>query len=275
MDLKNRVALVTGGRRGIGRAIVQRLAAAGASIVIAAQTLEDEGIEDALALARDAGARADVMAFNLADPVERIGAIARAAEYFGPIDILVNNAALNNFAPPSIMDQPFRHMMFEIIVHGPIDLIQQCLPAMRERGFGRILNISSATAKAPPIPYAIPAYLVHGCVVYGGAKAAMDRYTTGLAAELAGTNIRVNAVMPTNSCMTHVVTPESLEILRVHPDWVEGVEMMAEAAMLLICSPLTGRVMPSRDVLQMMEAPLHALDGKTVIGDASTLPDLG
>jgi NAD(P)-dependent dehydrogenase (short-subunit alcohol dehydrogenase family) len=146
---------------------------------------------------------------------------------------------------------------------------------MKERGFGRILNISSATVKHPPVPYSIPDYLVHGNTIYACAKAAMDRYTVGLAAELRGTNICVNAIMPTNVCLTEIVPASGIPVLRAHPTWMEGVEMMAEAAMLLIRTPFTGRVMPSRDVLQMLDAPLHALDGKTVIGDANTIPSLG
>jgi 3-oxoacyl-[acyl-carrier protein] reductase len=275
MNLQGRVALVTGGRLGIGRAIAQRLAAAGASVVVAAQTMKDEGLEDAIATLRATGAKAEPLAFNLADEGERAGLIAKAAQYFGPIDILVNNATVNNFEPPSVMGLAYRHMLFEVIVHGPTDLIQQCLPQMKERGYGRILNISSATVSHPPLPYSYPEYLVHGNTVYASGKAAMDRYTIGLAAELRGTNVHVNSVMPTNVCLTHIVPAGAADAIRAHPEWFEAVEMMAEAAMLLVCSPLTGRVMPSRDVLQMMEAPLHALDGTTVIGDANSLPTFG
>ena len=275
MNLKGRAALVTGGRRGIGGAIAQRLAAAGASVVITAETMKDEGLAEMLAMLRGRGAKAEAIAFNLADPEARQGAIAKAEAFFGPIDILINNAATNNYKPPSAMDLAFRTLIFEVNVHGPMDLIQQCLPKMKERRYGRILGISSATVRQAPVPYPGPAQYVHGVALYGASKAAMDRFTIGLAAELHGTGITVNAIMPTSVCVTGANSPAALDALRRHPEWGEGVEMMAEAGMLLIGSPLTGRIMPSRDVLQMMQAPLHALDGATVIGDANTIPNLG
>lgn len=275
MNLEGRAALVTGGRRGIGGAIAERLAAAGAAVVLAAQSMQDEGLSDKVAALRSKGARADAIAFDLAYPEARIGAIEKAEAFFGPIDILVNNAATNNYAPPSLMDLAYRKHLFEVNVHGPMDLSQQCLPGMKARRYGRILNLSSATIKQTPVPYPGPAHFTHGIAVYGASKAALDRFTLGLASELNGTGIRVNAVMPTSVCVTGANSPSALDALRRHPEWGEGVEMMAEAAMLLICGPLTGRVMKSRDVLLMMQAPLHALDGKTIIGDAHSLPDLG
>ena len=270
--LSGHVALVTGGRRGIGAAIAKRLAAAGVSVVLAAQTAEDDGLQQTMDAITAAGGRVASTIFDLADGEARAGAVERAAEAFGPIDILVNNAATNNYAPPSAMDLAFRRLMFEVNTHGPIDLVQQTLPHMKAQGWGRIINITSASREQAELPYS-PS---HGAiVVYGASKLALERFTTGLAAELSGTGITTNSYYPTAVCVTGANSEAALTALRKNPQIAESVEMMAEAAMLLMQSGMTGLALPSREVLFLMQSPLHALDGTTVIGDANTLADLG
>ncbi|MDX2275331.1 MAG: SDR family oxidoreductase [Hyphomonadaceae bacterium] len=273
-DLTGRRALVTGGRRGIGAAIATRLAAQGASVIIAADGENAEGVDALLDQIKSAGGQASAVFFDLAAPAHRRDAVAKAGEAFGPIDILVNNAAANNYEPPSSMGAEFRRLMFEVNVHGPVDLMQQALPHMRAQRWGRIINISSASTAQPPLPYPGAAHHTHGVAVYGASKAALDRFTIGLAAELNGSGVHVNALMPSNVCVTSANSEAARAALRAHPDWAEGVEMMAEAAFLLIAAPLSGLVMKSRDVLLMMQQPLHGLDGRSVIGDAHTIPDL-
>lgn len=270
--LDGHIALVTGARRGIGRAIAQRLAVHGAKVVIASRTTKDEGVEETLALIRDAGGQAAVEPLELSSPEARAGFIARAAAHFGPIDILVNNAATNNHQKPSVMDNDYRHKLFEVNFHAAADLIQQALPAMRERGYGRIVNITSAGATTAEIPYSGVSEVIQGLVMYGASKAALDRYTVGLATELHGTGIHANALLPCAVVVTGGSSPGAIAHLRKDPSAAEGPEMMAEAAFLLVAAPLTGLVIKSRQVLEMLQQPLHALDGKTVIGDALTIP---
>lgn len=272
--LQGHVALVTGGRRGIGGATAERLAAAGAAVVIAAERLDEDGVALRLERIAAAGGRAHAIAFDLADPAARADAVARASEPFGPVDILMNNAAANNYAPPSAMDLAFRRRMFEINVHGPIDLIQQALPHMKAQGWGRVVNISSATARPAEIPYPGDPAHVHGTAVYGASKLALERFTLGLAAELHGTGVTVNATFPTSVCVTEANSPVALAALARHPEWGEASEMMAEAAMLLIVNRLTGVVTPSRELLYLLQAPLRGRDGAAVIGDAHSLADL-
>jgi 3-oxoacyl-[acyl-carrier protein] reductase len=272
---KGRVALITGGRRGIGRGIARRLAAQGASIVISVLSRTEDRIEETVEMFAKNGHTLAVLECDLSDPAARVGMVARAAAFFGPVDILVNNAAANPRAAPSEMSYEQRRMMFEVNLHGPIELTQQCLPGMRERGWGRILNILSRSIDQPPIPYSGPAKFINDIVVYGASKAALERYTEGLAAELAGSGILANAVYPHQVCVTEENSEMARAALRAHPELAEGVEMMAEAAMLLIAGPLTGMSMSSRQTLYNFQQPLYALDGATVIGDANTIPELG
>jgi NAD(P)-dependent dehydrogenase (short-subunit alcohol dehydrogenase family) len=272
--LEGRVALVTGASRGIGRAIALRLAAHGVALAVTASARSREGLRETCALIERAGGRAVLLVTDLAEEQARAGLVAQAAAQLGPVDIVVNNAAtITAYAPPGKIDLPARRGMFEVNFQAPVDLIQQALPGMRTRGWGRILNISSEMAQQPPIPYPGPAKFVHALTLYGASKAALDRYTLGLAAELQGSGVQANALAPYKIARSESAEAVARQAALAHPDWVEPVEMMAEAAYLLIAGTLSGLVVKSREVLQMMQAPLHALDGWTVIGDATTLAD--
>jgi len=273
-DLKGRVVLVTGASRGIGRAMARRLAAHGAMVAVSASARSLEGLRETCVLIEQGGGRAAYFIADLADEQARAGLVAQAAAQLGPVDILVNNAAtITAYAPPGKIDLAARRGMFEVNFQAPVDLIQQALPGMRARNWGRVLNISSETVNQPPIPYPGPARFVHALALYGASKAALDRYTLGLAAELHGSGIHVNALAPYKIARSESAEAVARQAAAAHPDWVEPVEMMAEAAYLLIAGSLTGLVVKSREVLQQAQAPLHALDGRTVIGDATTLVD--
>jgi NAD(P)-dependent dehydrogenase (short-subunit alcohol dehydrogenase family) len=270
--LAGHTALVTGASRGIGRAIAQRLAAHGAAVVVTASPRSEPGLRETCARIEKAGGRAAWLAADLADAGAREPLVSRAAECFGPIDILVNNAAaISAYAPPSRIDRAARAAMFEVNLQAPIDLIQQVLPAMRERRWGRILNLSSEMARQPPIPYPGPAKMIHALALYGCAKAALERYTLALAAELHDSGVHVNAVMPYKIAHTDGAAQVAQAMASTHPDWIEPVEMMAEASYRLIAGDSSGWIAVSREVLQRAQAKLHALDGVTVLGDALTL----
>lgn len=271
-ELKGRVALVTGASRGIGRAIARRLAAHGVLVAVSSSPRSLEGLEETCALIRQAGGVAVALPADLASESQRAGLVAEAAAQLGPVGILVNNAAaITAYAPPGKIDLAARRGMFEVNFQAPVDLIQQALPAMRSGSWGRILNITSEMAAQPPIPYPGPAKLVHGLALYGASKAALDRYTLGLAAELHGSGILANALAPYKIARSESAEAVARQAALAHPDWVEPLEMMAEAAWLLLSGSLSGLVVKSRDVLRLLQAPLHALDGVSVIGDATTL----
>jgi 3-oxoacyl-[acyl-carrier protein] reductase len=271
-NLVGHVALVTGGRRGIGAAIARRLAAEGVAVVIGSLADDDEGLAETLDVIREAGGSAAPLAFDIGDGAGRADAIARAGALFGPVDILINNAATNNNMGPSAMDPAYRRTLFEVNVHGPVDLIQQSLPHMKAQGWGRIVNVTSGAMRPPKPPYDPYQPMT---AIYGASKLALERVTTGLAVELHGTGVTANSYYPAALAYTGNHTEVGLAAMRRSPEAVESVEMMAEAAFLLIANQLTGLAVASRDILFMLQAPLHAADGKTVIGDANTLANFG
>ena len=275
-DLSGHVALVTGGRRGIGRAIARRLGACGARVVISGEKRSDEGVEETLASFGQAGIPVAFVTCDLADEGSRSELVRRASEPFGPVDILVNNAAVGGHGTaPSDISLALRRAIFEVNLQAPIDLTQQALPAMRGRGYGRILNLLSETMREPPIPHSSPPEVVRSLVVYGASKIALERYGFGLAAELFGTGVHVNGLYPHRVCVTEQNSPRALEALRRDPSQAESLEVMAEAAFLLVAGSYTGLSVTSRQLLHSADQPVRSLDGKTVIGDARSVPDLG
>lgn len=276
--LSGKTALVTGASRGIGRAIASRFAAEGAAVVVVASRLGQHGklpgtLQDAVAEIEAAGGRAAAIACDLADPGARSDLLARAAQCFGAIDILVNNAAAAVMKLPSQVNHEERSWMYEINLNAPIDLAQQALPAMRKIGGGWILNISSASASQPPLPYRDSPLAAHVIAAYGATKAALDRYTQGLAHEVSVDGVFVNALAPTSIVLTQGADYVR-DIARKNPDMAEPVEMMAEAALELCSQRHVGAVVLSRDLLHSRARSVRSLDGKTELGDAFLLADI-
>ncbi|MBY8966855.1 SDR family oxidoreductase [Algiphilus sp. NNCM1] len=270
-DLMGRVALVTGASRGIGRAIALRLAAHGAAIVATSSGRSAEALEAVCSEVRDGGGQAAALTADLSDAGARAEVVSQAVAAFGTVDILVNNAAaIPAFLPPSTMPLAMRQSLFAVNLDAPLDLIQQALPTMRERGWGRILNISSDTVRQPPVPYAGKAEMVHALAVYGASKAALERVTEGLAAELHDSGVCVNALAPSRIVHTESAEGVARQMARTRPEWVEPVETMAEAAYQLIARGCTGAVISSRELLYRWQLPVLGLDGRSVMGDCMT-----
>ena len=267
-----RVAFVTGASRGIGRAMATRLAAEGASVVLGASRLGAHGkltgtLEEAVSEIQAAGGKAAAVAADLSDAAARADLVERAREAFGPVDILVNNAAGATMKLPSQATSAERSFMYELNLNAPIDLAQQALPDMKARGGGWILNITSASAVQPALPYRDSKLSALVIGPYGATKAALDRYTVALAHELAEHEIFVNAMAPVAIVLTQGADYVR-EIARKNPDMAEPVEMMAEAALELCTGRHVGRVVYSRDLLHAVGRAVHSLDGKRVLGDA-------
>jgi NAD(P)-dependent dehydrogenase (short-subunit alcohol dehydrogenase family) len=278
---EGRAALVTGSSRGIGAAIAQRLAAEGAAVVVTASQLGPKpsytgSLEQTVARIEENGGRAVALACDLSDGDARADLVARASEAIGaPIDIVVNNAAAASFANASNSDLSSRRWTFEVNFHAPMDLIQQALPSMRKRKAGWILNISSATASQPAIPYVGPRAMIDALTIYGASKAALERATTGLACELSGSGIRVNALSPTAMVLTQDAAAFAGALAATHPEQVESMETMVEAAFALCHRSLSGLTILSRDLLHMLQQPVHSLDGGQVLSDAFAVEGRG
>ncbi len=271
-QLKGRTALITGASRGIGRAIATRFAAEGAAVVLCASRLGAHGklegtLENTVSDIMVAGGRAAAEVADLADPSARADLVARAEAHFGPLDILVNNAAGARMALPSRLSNTDRNWMYEINLNAPVDLAQQVLPGMCERGCGWILNISTVSVIQPQPPYAdsrVAAQVIGG---YGATKAALNRYTEALAHEYSDSGVRINVLAPEAIVLTNVGA-EVEAIAARRPDLVEPLETMAEAALSLCTGPYLGQVAYSRRWLHSVGRAVMSLDGKTRLGDA-------
>ena len=274
-----RIAFITGASRGIGKAIARRLASEGAAVVINSPVMgEEEGLpgtlESAVEDIQAMGGKAAAIACDLSEPKARAGLIERASEFFGPIDILVNNAAAGIMKLTSEINSDELRFMFELNVSAPLDLAQQCLPHMKEQGAGWILNIGSGSNVQAELPYpnALPKEGSWTVTAYGSSKAALDRITTGLAHEVQEHDIFVNCMRP-----TAIVLTEGADfvryIARANPNMLEPVEMIAEGALELCTGRHVGRVIASREIVHYVGGKVHSLDGKVVLGDAFLLGD--
>lgn len=184
-DFGGRVVVVTGASRGIGAAIASAFAAAKARLVLAGRKME--GLEAVANLIRDNGGEALPVACHTGRAADVQALIEKAREAFGGVDVLVNNAATSpHFGPLLAAEESHWDKTFEVNVKGYVHLIRACVPLMRERGGGSIVNVASVAGLVPHT----------GLGVYGVSKAAVLMLTRTLGMELARENIRVNAIAP-------------------------------------------------------------------------------
>jgi NAD(P)-dependent dehydrogenase (short-subunit alcohol dehydrogenase family) len=175
----------------------------------------------------------------------------------GPVDILVNNAAAAFYLPTAEIPLKRRRLMFELNVEVPIDLAQAVLPGMRARRRGWIVNISSATSKhlkGPPFDPGLK--LQTTSTMYGASKAALERFTSGLAAEVYGDGIAVNSLAPVAAVRTPGAEVWVGDLMNEHPEIVEPMDVFVDATLALCtCDPatLTGRICYSRPLLDELD----------------------
>lgn len=266
-NLAGRVAVVTGASRGIGSAIARRLAMEGAKVIASARTVEPADhplpgtITHTVEQIRSAGGDAHAIRCDLALPEDRERLIKESTEYYGPVDILVNNAAVTYFIPVTEFPEKRYRLMMEVQVRAPFELSAMVVPGMVSAGRGHIIYISSGAAIHPEKPYT-PATRGGG-TVYGMAKAAMERFSTGMAAELSDQNIAVNAISPglvaTPGTELHGLINENNKAMQ------SPIEAIAEAVRFIASSEphdITGRVDQIRPFMKEF-----ALDPVELIGD--------
>jgi NAD(P)-dependent dehydrogenase (short-subunit alcohol dehydrogenase family) len=261
-----RRAIVTGASRGIGAAIAQRLAAEGADVAITARTRDRHptlpgSLEETARRLEPFGGKVALVVADLADGEDRARIVPEAeAALGGPIDILVNNAAAAIYQPLAGYPLRRRRLIFEVNVHGPLDLAQAVLPSMVERGEGWIVNLSSGSARPTEGPPFVGGFMGSTLGVYGASKAALNRLTNALALELYGTGVRVNTVEPRAAVLSEGA--DALVGEQLDPDQIESMEEMVEATVALCdCEPdRTGRVHVSLDLITELGIEVLGLD---------------
>lgn len=254
--LAGRRVVVTGASRGIGAGIAERLGAEGAAVALVARTLDSHrtlagSLNETAERCRAVGAKVTIIIADLTNDEDRSRVVPEAvASLGGPIDVLVNNAAGAIFAALDEYPLKRRRLMIEINLHCPVDLAQAVIPAMRERGEGWIINLSSASSAHPDgPPYDLGGVrAVHG--YYAATKAMLNRITTAMAAELHDSGIRVNTIEPRAAVLSEGADEVVGGMLRA--DQIESMEAMCEAVLWLCdCGPdHTGRIESSLDLLE-------------------------
>lgn len=269
-ELDGRVALVTGASRGIGAAIAHRFACEGAVVAVAARSLDHAAqgtlpgtLRETVAGIEAAGGRAVPFQVDLNSSESRAALIDRVVADLGPIDVLVNNAATAAFTPFTDITEKRLRLVTTLNYFAPFDLCQRVIPAMRERGGGWILNISSLAGEIPATAPPDSTYHMQG-TAYGSSKAALNRLSEALATEFYADSIVVNALLPAKAVMTEGVKASIPQDLVEVEGVLEPIESMAEAALALCTGDrdgLNGGVHKSSTLLEQLGRPVRALDG--------------
>ena len=181
--LAGRTALVTGASRGVGRLVAEALAKEGARVLLHARS--EAACAETLALVQKAGGSAQVIAAELAEPPQ-VEALADRVLALGGVDILYNNAAVMHPWRERVEQnsQADWEWSFQVNVFALVRLCAKLVPGMRERHWGRVVNVTSGIDKTPQL------------AAYGASKWAVDKFTDDLAAELEGTGVIVSRLDP-------------------------------------------------------------------------------
>jgi 3-oxoacyl-[acyl-carrier protein] reductase len=185
LGLKGKVALVAAASRGLGRAVAEELAAEGASLVICSRSAETID-QTANEIAQATGAEVHALAADVSKPAEVAHLVRAGSERFGRIDILVTNSG----GPPAGTFESFSQQDWEaatrLLLFSAVELARNVLPGMKERRWGRILNVTSIAVKQP----------VENLMLSNSLRAAVTGFARTLANEVATFGITVNNIMP-------------------------------------------------------------------------------
>lgn len=182
--LENKVAIVTGASKGIGASIAKHFAAAGAKVVVD-YAFSKEAADKVVKAITDNGGTAIAVQADVSKEADVTRLFEETVKSFGSLDILVNNAVAQGYAPIEKISADAFYQSYSVNVLGPIFTIQAALELFGDRG-GNIINISSGASKYP----------LPGASLYSSTKAALDAFTIALSKELGAKNIRVNSILP-------------------------------------------------------------------------------
>jgi len=182
--LENKVAIVTGASKGIGASIAKHFAAEGAKVVVNYASSK-EGADKVVKAIIDNGGLAIAVQADVSNEADVVRLFEETQKAFGGLDVLVNNAVSQGYAPIEQISVEAFHQSFNVNVLGSILTIQAALKLFGDKG-GNIINISSGASKYP-LPNAS---------LYSATKAALDAFTIALSKELGAKNVRINSILP-------------------------------------------------------------------------------
>lgn len=247
-DLTGRVAIVTGGSRGIGLSIAHGFAAQGAKVVVASR--KADACDLAVAEIAEAGGEALAVTTHMGDLNSVNNLVDATLERYGQVDILVNNAANPLGVPMTDITPEMWEKSFTVNLRGPFFLFQRCLPSLLKSDHASVINVIS-----------VGAYIPGGNTsMYSAAKAGLLSYTRSMAGEYSPHGVRVNAIAPgtVDTTMTRNTGPEAMGRMAVlshigrigHPDELVGAALLlaSDAGSYITgqCIIVDGGFIPSR-----------------------------
>jgi len=245
-DMSGRVAIVTGGTRGIGRAVAEGLVCAGASVVVASR--KADACAETEAHLRSLGGEAMGVPAHVGEIADLRALVARTVDRFGRVDVVVNNAANALTQPLGRFTTEAWQKSFDVNLRGPVFLVQEALPYLRASEHASVVNVISAGA------FLFSAYVA----MYAAGKAALMAFTRSMAAEYAPLGIRVNALAPGTV---------DTDMVRANPP--EAQRSMAEASLMRRAADADEMVGP---VLFLASDASSFMTGQVLLVDGGLVP---